>query len=61
MKQVILACPECKRRDLSIEEVAYGHDCEVNLCEICASNPKENSEGKWCSSCKDAFKESDNG
>jgi len=60
MSRIVLACPECKRRDLTIEEVAYGHDCEVgNLCEICESNPKESDEGKWCSSCKDSFKESD--
>jgi hypothetical protein len=31
-----------------------------DLCEICDSNPKENPEGAWCTSCKDAFKESDN-
>jgi hypothetical protein len=62
MIRIVLACPECERRDLTIEEVAYGHDCEVgmNLCETCESNPKENPEGKWCSSCKDDVKESEN-
>ena len=32
----------------------------VQLCEMCESNPKENAEGKWCTSCRDEFKESDN-
>lgn len=30
------------------------------LCEICESNEKEYTEGKWCASCKDQFKESEN-
>ena len=52
-----MKCKECGRKDLTLEEIAYGHDCEVgNLCEICESNPKENPEGKWCSSCRDDFK-----
>lgn len=32
----------------------------MSLCEICESNEKEYEEGKWCSSCKDDFKSSDN-
>jgi hypothetical protein len=28
-------------------------------CENCESNPKEHPEGKWCTSCKDEFKESE--
>jgi hypothetical protein len=28
-------------------------------CENCESNPKEDPEGKWCTSCRDEFKESD--
>lgn len=31
-----------------------------NLCEICELNPKENPEGKWCDSCRNEFKASDN-
>jgi len=34
-------------------------DCP-RLCEICESNEKENPEGKWCASCKDDYKGSDN-
>ena len=30
---------------------------ENNTCEICEENPKENPEGKWCTSCKDDYKE----
>lgn len=30
------------------------------LCEMCESNEKESPEGKWCTSCKDDYKESDN-
>lgn len=30
----------------------------MELCEICESNEKEYAEGKWCASCKDDFKES---
>jgi hypothetical protein len=26
---------------------------------MCEENPKEHPEGKWCTSCKDEFKESD--
>jgi hypothetical protein len=33
---------------------------EAELCEICESNEKENPEGKWCTSCKDDNKESEN-
>ena len=32
----------------------------MELCEICESNEKEYAEGKWCASCKEDFKESDN-
>jgi hypothetical protein len=28
-------------------------------CENCESNPKEDPEGKWCTSCRDEFKESE--
>jgi hypothetical protein len=28
-------------------------------CENCEENPKEDPEGKWCTSCRDDFKESD--
>jgi hypothetical protein len=28
-------------------------------CENCESNPKEHPEGKWCTSCRDEFKESE--
>jgi len=28
-------------------------------CENCESNPKELPEGKWCTSCRDEFKESE--
>ena len=36
------------------------YQVKFELCEICESNPKENPEGKWCTSCKDDYKESDN-
>lgn len=32
----------------------------LGVCEICEMNPKENPEGKWCESCRDDFKASDN-
>jgi hypothetical protein len=32
----------------------------MDLCEMCEANEKEYPEGKWCASCKDDFKESDN-
>ena len=32
---------------------------EEDLCESCESNPKEDPEGKYCTSCRDDFKESD--
>lgn len=32
---------------------------EEDLCESCESNPKEDPEGMYCTSCKDDFKESD--
>ena len=31
-----------------------------NLCEMCEDNEKEHPEGKWCTSCKDDYKESEN-
>lgn len=36
-------------------------EAKIGLCEICKSNKKEDAMGKWCSSCRDDFKESDNG
>jgi hypothetical protein len=33
---------------------------KTDLCEICESNEKEYALGKWCLSCKDDFKGSDN-
>ena len=30
-----------------------------SMCEMCESNEKESPEGKWCTSCKDDYKESD--
>ena len=33
---------------------------EESDCENCESNPKEDPEGKYCTSCRDDFKESDN-
>jgi hypothetical protein len=32
---------------------------EEDLCESCESNPKEDPEGMYCTSCRDDFKESD--
>lgn len=32
---------------------------DEDLCESCESNEKEDTEGKWCTSCRDDFKESD--
>ena len=34
-------------------------DDEEDLCESCESNPKEDPEGKYCTSCRDEFKESE--
>ena len=34
-------------------------DEEEDLCESCESNPKEHPEGKYCTSCRDEFKESE--
>ena len=34
-------------------------DEEEDLCESCESNPKEDPEGKYCTSCRDEFKESE--
>ena len=36
------------------------YEVKFELCEMCESNHKENPEGKWCTSCKDDYKESDN-
>ena len=32
---------------------------DEDLCESCESNEKEDPEGKYCTSCRDDFKESD--
>jgi hypothetical protein len=32
---------------------------DEDLCEICESNEKEDPEGKYCTSCRDDFKESE--
>jgi hypothetical protein len=32
---------------------------EEDLCESCESNPKEDPEGMYCTSCRDDFKESE--
>lgn len=32
---------------------------DEDMCEICESNEKESNEGKWCTSCKDDYKESE--
>jgi hypothetical protein len=29
------------------------------LCEMCDANPPRTSESKWCDSCRDDFKESE--
>jgi hypothetical protein len=44
------------------DEIIQIEICEPDdeLCESCESNEKETPEGKWCTSCKDDFKESDN-
>lgn len=41
-----------------ISEVVYEVISKV-ICEICESNQKEYTDGKWCASCKDEFKESE--
>ncbi len=43
-----------------VEEILSNNNQEQELCEICESNEKEYTEGKWCASCKDQFKESEN-
>jgi hypothetical protein len=45
---------------MSKEFITKAHYPVNDLCEICESNEKEYDEGKWCTSCKDDFKESDN-
>jgi hypothetical protein len=45
---------------MSKEFITKAHYPVNNLCEICESNEKEYDDGKWCTSCKDDFKESDN-
>ena len=42
------------------EALMYESSVSNDLCEMCESNEKENHEGKWCTSCKDDYKESDN-
>jgi len=34
-------------------------ETEDQDCENCEENPKENPEGRLCTSCRDEFKESD--
>jgi hypothetical protein len=45
---------------MSKEFITKAHYPVADLCEICESNEKEYDDGKWCTSCKDDFKESDN-
>jgi hypothetical protein len=45
---------------MSKEFITKAHYPVADLCEICESNEKEYDNGKWCTSCKDDFKESDN-
>ena len=42
------------------EALIYEIQVSEDTCEMCESNEKENPEGKWCTSCKDDYKESDN-
>lgn len=51
---------ECLTPELRLLAIKQGELADPSLCEICESNPKENPEGKWCTSCKDDYKESDN-
>ena len=44
---------------MSKEFITKAHYPVDNLCEICEANEKEYDDGKWCTSCKDDFKESD--
>jgi hypothetical protein len=44
---------------MSKEFITKAHYPVNDLCEICESNEKEYAEGKWCTSCKDDFKESE--
>jgi hypothetical protein len=44
---------------MSKEFITKAHYPVNNLCEICESNEKEYDDGKWCTSCKDDFKESE--
>jgi hypothetical protein len=48
---------ECLTLELRLIAIEQGS--LEDLCEICESNPKETSEGKWCTSCKDDFKKSE--
>lgn len=43
--------------DLEKYKTGQWGNFENNTCEICEENPKENPEGKWCTSCKDDYKE----
>ena len=42
-----------------IVDTQWEDDEEEDLCESCESNPKEDPEGKYCTSCRDEFKESE--
>jgi hypothetical protein len=44
---------------MSKEFITKAHYPVADLCEICESNEKEYDDGKWCTSCKDDFKESE--
>jgi hypothetical protein len=44
---------------MSKEFITKAHYPVNDLCEICESNEKEYDDGKWCTSCKDDFKESE--
>jgi hypothetical protein len=49
-------CAKAFAPDLLFKQIVTAH--EPAMCEICEANEKENHEGKWCTSCKDDFKES---
>lgn len=42
-----------------IVDTQWEDEEEEDLCESCESNPKEDPEGKYCTSCRDEFKESE--
>jgi hypothetical protein len=39
--------------------IKVGDWIDEDMCEMCESNEKESNEGKWCTSCKDDYKESE--